>query len=285
MAAFHCKWKRYCAAASLMLLMANCTENPFGSDSNISTKTTVSGRVILLNSSSSEGVYVWLEGLNAGVFTGPNGDFLLRLPSPSSQPGGGFTGSANLYFYMANFQLDSTRLVLRSGEFLYSQGELNEKGELLRPRTLTKLLNVSTALRPSAIPVSYDSTLETIVTLQVLALQVELLAYGAGSNFLTLAAIQKINTEQAWVSSLYSGFLQIDTTFFSGTYVFTTSYLLDSYFLTPGDYLVIPYLWIKQDHLPRGLIHSLDAAYEKFDLNYVNIPFQREGGRLTVTAD
>ncbi len=271
--------------AALLLLMANCTENPFGGESDISTKTTVSGRVILLNSSSSEGVYVWLEGLNVGVFTGPNGDFQLHLPSPSSQPGGGFTGSANLYFYMANFQPDSTRLVLRSGEFLYSQGELNENGELLHPRTLTKLLTVSTALRPSAIPTSYDSTLETIVTLQVLALQVELLAYGAGSNFLTLAEVQKINTAEAWVGSLYSGFLQIDTTFFSGTYVFTTSYLLDPYFLTPGDYLVMPYIWVKQEHLPRGLIHSLGAAYEKFDLNYVNIPFQREGGRLTVTAD
>jgi len=133
---FHHKWGRCCAMVAL-LLAAGCTENPFDSGSEISAKTSVSGRVILLNSSSSEGVYVWLEGLNLGVFTGPNGDFLLRLPSPSSQPGGGFTGSANLYFYMANFQLDSTRLVLRGGEFLYSQGELNIRKHILLSALLT----------------------------------------------------------------------------------------------------------------------------------------------------
>jgi hypothetical protein len=266
-----------------LLFLIHCTENPFGGDAEISSKRTLTGRVNLRNTNSSAGLYVWLEGVNSSTFSDPNGRFQINLPPPSSQPGGGFTGSANLYFYMANFEMETGKVVLRNGEFLYSQGNINEKGEFREPRNIRKILNFHTALSPSIIDTTYVGTIRATITIEVLVPRVDFITLRSDSQYFTITAAEKINTPEYFGRTLTSsGVIRLDTTLFQGRHTFTADYFISRAYLPVGDYIFKPYMWIKQEDLPRALIRSLDAPYERYNQQYANLPFQREGGRFRV---
>lgn len=265
-----------------LVLSSGCTHNPFGGDDEISSKRTVSGQVNLERSEDSGGLYVWMEGIDTGTFTDDEGNFQLTLPPPSSQPGGGFTGTADLYFYMANFKVDTANLILRNGEFLYSQEEIDEKGNFRQLRTMNKLLSINTSLSPASIDTGFSGNIRATITIDVWDLQVELQTVRSDFQYFAVAAMEKQNSNSPFVRSFIMGATKTDTTLTRGRHVFVSDYFYPSSFLPAGEFIIMPYMWINQDNIPPKLIESLDAPYARYNESYVNLPFQRSGGRLTV---
>lgn len=276
---------KFFSFVSLMLALvfaSGCTHNPFGGDDEISAKRTVGGQVNLEQSENSGGLYIWLEGIDTGTFTDGEGNFQLTLPPPASQPGGGFTGTANLYFYMANFRMDTTKLILRNGEFLYSQGEIDEKGNFRQTRTMNKLMSINTSLSPASIDTAFSGNIRATITIDVWDSQIELQTIKSDFQYFAIAAVEKQNADPPFVRSFITGAIKTDTTLSRGRHIFVSDYFYQSNFLPPGEYILMPYMWINQDNIPPGLIESLDAPYARYNESYVNLPFQHDGGKLEV---
>lgn len=271
-----------CLLAAALLL--SCTENPFGSDSEISSKRTVSGTVELVGSSTQSGAYVWLEGLNLGTFTDREGNFEITLPSPGSQPGGGLTGAANLYYFVANYRLRSDQLILRNGEFLYSQGPLNEQGRLVDPVILTPLIDVDVQITPASFSTSYDSSLEVTTIIDVRVDEQQVLTVSTDLSVISVVLVEQLGSSGAFLRTLLSGpGRETITTLERGRHELKTRYFVTPNFLPAGSYQAIPYVWVLQDDLPAALIESLGAQYRQYSQDYIKIPFRRNGGQFSIS--
>ncbi|MCI0698440.1 hypothetical protein L0337_41385 [candidate division KSB1 bacterium] len=96
-----------------LLVVGGCTSNPFGGDEITGGNRQISGNLILKDKSSPESVYVWLEGFGLNAWTNNRGEFKINLPPPASQgPAGGVDGVFALYFYLANYSLQSTTVIV-----------------------------------------------------------------------------------------------------------------------------------------------------------------------------
>ena len=112
---------------SVLLTLSGCTWNPFGEEEISSGYREISGNVQLNDGSNPDGIYVWLEGFNAGTYTDGTGQFSLTLPQSGSS---GLSGVYKLYCYVANYELDYAQVVIQDGEFAYSRGDINKEGKL-----------------------------------------------------------------------------------------------------------------------------------------------------------
>ena len=272
------------------VILSGCTDNPLFSDNKISGGE-ISGRVELSDGSMADGVYVWLDGFDIGTYTDTIGDFGLTLPSAAIQGGGGgVSGDRYLYFYVANYILDSSRVVLLDGKLANGQGEINEKGELLRTKRLTKLLHVETTVSPSTISVRGDYRIELEITLQAqLGLQVIavlLKADNRSESVLPALFIRRTDSDEnvrkiVDIGTQYVNHIEIlDVT----PVRLEMAFEIGAGELPPGDYEFIPYIRIKWNMAPAELINNFGSNVEKYDLDYLNLPFKREGGEFRITG-
>jgi len=101
---------------------SGCTENVLDNQSISAPKNQITGTVKLNQREKAEGIYVWLEGLNIGQRTDKNGEFKIEIPPFRLQEDqAGLTGVFNLYYYSANFNLESIKLVFRNGSLASQQ--------------------------------------------------------------------------------------------------------------------------------------------------------------------
>jgi len=63
------------------------------------------------------------------VRTDKRGNFILTLPSPQLQPGGGLTGSYKIYYYVANYEYAVSTVLIRNGRFEYNSEDINKEGK------------------------------------------------------------------------------------------------------------------------------------------------------------
>jgi len=141
----------------------HCTELPFGDNKISAGHQQISGRVELNDGASPEHVYVWLSGLDIATWTDEAGKFTVKLPPKSIQP---VSGTFRLYYYLANYLLAWSEVVIREGEFLYSQGDINNKGELYIPKVMQRFLRISTSVSPASVSENYAYTINVSTTLQ-----------------------------------------------------------------------------------------------------------------------
>ncbi len=127
---------------------SGCTENILDNQSISSSGNKITGTVKLNQRENAEGVYVWLEGLNIGQKTDENGEFKIEIP-PFILQGyqTGLTGVFNLYYYSANFNLESTKLFFRNGSLASHQDVISENGELLKPQRVLQNLRITDSCR------------------------------------------------------------------------------------------------------------------------------------------
>ncbi len=267
-------------------LIAACTENPFSDEPEIISKNSIRGTVQLENSEQPNGVYIWLEGINTGTLSDGNGEYLLTLPSRSDQPGGGITGSFNLYYYIANYEIQTTKLIIRNGEFLYASGDIDEKGNIQETKKLLQLASVHTEINPEIIPTSFDSTLRIATTVEVLVDKLEFRESGPDSQFIMFFLIEKLENDD---SRFPLSLMPVEASpkaqvFENGLHQSHSEIKISPNFFSEGDYILIPFLWISQDALSPELVKSLGADFQKFNNQYNRIPFKRSGGQITVIA-
>jgi len=269
-------------------IFSACTGNPF-SDGEISPGTRrITGNVEVSNNRSPEGVYVWLEGFDIGTFTNQDGEFEITLPS-AAQNSGGAAGILDLYYYLANYKLTTTELIVRSGEFVFTTGEINKKGELHRPKFIPRILDISTVLTPSTAKADTGIFMKVEVVLSSEADSVNVFypreTFIGPNKLIAPLFVKNLETGTAfYVEATLVGINKEDliTIERGRPFVRTMVVSMDKGVLSEGQYEIIPYLRVSQPEVPAELLNNLINDIDSFGLNYLNIPFFRTGGVLSV---
>ena len=269
-----------------LLISSRCSKNPFFEKklSTLANAQIVTGQVQLNEESSPENVFVWLESINISTYTDKNGDFELQLPPPQGQPGGGLNGKYRLFYYIGNYKVKTSTVVIVNGEFVYGQGDIDANGNILKTVVMQKLIDIKTEIQPSTIQTFDTLRLEITVTLVPQGNSVKIEALKAPGGWLVGFFFHKINTPLSesilnpcsrspvteviyyathWKAGLRSDNLSLE--------------------VEPAEYEVIPYLRIIQDELPDELITSIAEKADRYHYNYLKIPFKQEVGHFTVT--
>ena len=268
---------------ALILMDSACTWNPFGNDDISGGHRSINGRVHLRDGGQPEGIYVWMEEFQVGTYTDEDGHFTLTLPSRSSQnQGASLNGIFSVFYFLANYALDSTEVIVRDGEFLYNRGDVNKDGRIVVEKTLKRFLQIKTEVNPSSVATNYANTIQVDVTLQASDTATVIVPSSINGklgsvllkNISTGEVIiyQFISQDQGQYKLLVGKLIKkIDMTF---NLVFTP--------LTPGTYDVVPYLLIAHQEIPSGLINSISQNAQKLCQDYLKMPFQRETCQLVV---
>jgi len=154
---------------------------------------------------SPDDVFVWLEGLDISTRTDPEGFFQITLPPPSSQPGGSLSGVFKLYFYVANYRLDSAYVVILNGCVEYDHGDLNEKGEISRTKCLSEFLSIRTSLNPSTIDENYEGFIDVTVSVHTDTDTVVVEVPKMMGNLMTAAFIKGVDSDGDFVRVIDNG--------------------------------------------------------------------------------
>jgi hypothetical protein len=281
----------------LSILLIKCTQNPFEASDKVSPKGgKIRGGVELSDRISPAGVYVWLDHLNIGTWTDKNGQFEMILPSPVSQPGGGITKDSKLYFYLANYQVETAEVVLLNGRALYSHGDINENGELKHDLCMTKIMDIKIAVEPREFPqnpaldslTNIESELVTVhLTLRALSGMVNIQCSGDELGPIAVLFIKRVDPGKD-----FAAMLKVkgpSTIIILGNKsvglvpkTWTASFLLEVGHLAPGNYKIIPYFFLPQQSVPDKLLESLGKNVTLPIETYLNLPMKREGGDFKV---
>lgn len=262
-----------------LLFFTHCTDNPFDDGDISGGKRHIRGKVVLNEPGSLKDIFVWLEGFNLGTRTDEQGDFQLTLPPPSSQnSGGGLDGIFKLYFYLANYELDTSKVVIRDGEFIYSKADINKNGELIETKSLSQFLSIKTEVTPSTVFINTTQLVSIKVTLEaVLGDSVTVVFPKSVGGFLGAALLRNVETDAVFIVESTAGTTNSDVVVIGKIPV--SRNLIFNLINTPlpkGKYDVIPYLLVKHEEIPPQLVESLGNNVEDLSPNYLKIPFKRE---------
>ena len=123
----------------LILFFNSCTTNVFWEDPG-STELNISGYVISENNHTSVPIAVWAEELNHHSFTDSNGYFSIPISGTQSSKGN-LSGEISVYFFIHNYQLDSSIVNFTNGELSKYQSDFSKEGVLLDTIKLKKLFS------------------------------------------------------------------------------------------------------------------------------------------------
>ncbi|MFZ5518979.1 MAG: hypothetical protein ACOY90_20270 [Candidatus Zhuqueibacterota bacterium] len=269
-----------------MLLVA-CTENPFFDDSIKPQNRTFRGQVVLSDHAAPDQVYVWLEGFDIGVWTDEKGNFEIQLPTPGTQAGEGVTGTYKLFYYLANFKLDSSFIMLKNGDVLRSAGDLNEKAEIMQSKYLNKILKIRTEIEPAIVFDDYRGGFTITLSLEPLIDSVFVKFPDKSEGPVAILLLESIIPEQGYFEVVdVNGFaLSAPLIADSLTLVPKTwraGFSLNLKKLPKGRYRIIPYFLIDQGLIPYDLMNDFGVNFSHPVHDFINVPIKREGGELEV---
>ncbi len=266
----------------LMGLLWSCTENPFSRPAEIASRQTITGRVISATTARPMIAYVWFEGTRSGQLTDSQGKFVLTLPERSSQPPGGLTGVFPLHVFAGNFQPLTLRIVVRSGDFVYSQPPVNEQGNIEPDILLQQLFAVNTTVTPEAFTRDYEGLWEVEISVHTLLDSLRLYTLESKPWESGAVIIQRVDT--AGVAPRFltlAPFHPIARTVSADAARWTGRKMLLPGDFAQGEYRVVPLLWISQE-LPGAIFETLGVNFDSLDTGYLKLPFVRSGGHFIV---
>jgi len=268
-----------------VLVFAGCTESPFQQKVDNPQGSQIRGQIALNDLASPEGAYVWLEGANVSTYTDQNGRFELTLPQSSQN---GVNGVFDLYIYLANYKFATAQTVVQDGKFLFAQADVNARGELSGTLTIQKILDISTAVTPSAVPKDFAGPILVAVTLHAVLDSVDVVFPKMVGGLLGAVLFKKAETGEVFVDvpdvSARTRFR--DKVGNEPRAWVQTVFLGRGGISSSGVYEVIPYFFIEQKELPPELISSLGVdvnEVQSVEAEFAGIPAKRAGGRLIVT--
>ena len=268
---------------AVLFLMYTCTENPFFDETiDIPNRITVEGTVLLNDDSAPVDIYVWMERFNLSTYTDASGYFKFKLPDPRLQPGGGMNGVYSIYYYVANYRVKTSTLLLLNGQIEYGKGDVNKDGRIKQTVILPKLIDIKTEITPREIAYDNKDPLDIKITLDVKV------------DSLRVATYQRITGQTSCVIIKPKG-ASIDSAFIlqgAGTdlrdewirdkTVWLMRYWFSVGFFPVGEYEFSPYIIIYQDNLPQELLDSIDDELLSLSYRYLNLPIKQQIGFLTV---
>lgn len=275
-----------CAAT----LTLSCTSNPFSNDQEIK-EAKLSGQVRLSDELSPDSVYIWLEGFNLGTYTDSSGKFSILLPSPEAQGyGKGYNGEMFLYFYAANYRLDSSTVSFANGKLAKVQQDVNENGSLKELKTLLSLLQINTSIFPSVIHLDEHAPVEVVVKLKVFQYSLQVNYKGLMTKFGIIKTgmifksvidpeINSVFIDLRGSKKLMYNFSSYQQEEWRYNFILNTNELL------PGEYSVFPYIVVPQENVPTQLLKSIGNNIEEFGMGYLKLPMKRTDGLFEVMSD
>lgn len=271
--------------AANLIYFYGCTSNPFGGDKISGGKLVMSGTVRLADQADAKDIWVWMNGFNISSVTNANGEFTLSLPPKSAQSGsGGVSGIYTVYFYMANYLLDSAQVVVQNGEFVYSRGDLTKDGRLAATKSLRRFLEMSTVVSPATVRQNFIFRIGITATLRALIDSCTVIFPGSIGDLLGAIFFRNTATAEVIVFLSVPGAVTRDIELIGRLPTDRVmAFTLSQFVLPPGQYEVIPQVLMRHQALPPGLIRSLGAKVEEIDVDYLKIPFRRTNGTFAVT--
>jgi len=272
-------------------LLSSCTSNPFFSDEKIQT-VKLKGQIELDDKTKPDGVYVWLESYDIGTFTDSDGKYSITLPSPeASGLGNDFSGDVSIYFYLANYGLDSSSAVIANGKLLEDQDNIDNDGNFIEKITLSKFVDIETFVEPEVVDFNKTNTFR--VTIKLMALHEtrdvkslrEIITPGGGflRTGLIIESVEDSGENKIFID-LPESFLWGDMLFADQEQLLTIYVSNNQNIFSEGKYRVIPYLLPVQKGVPDGLIISLSPHVEEFCEDYLKLPIKRIEGSFEVLA-
>jgi hypothetical protein len=259
----------------LLISFFSCTSNPFWEDSpTIEMK--ITGEVLTENNQTNVPVSVWLETFDLYTTTDSVGYFSFSITN-SQTPNGSMNGPVNLYFFIHNYELDSVTAYFTNGMFSKEQTNFSEDGELLNPVEMKKILSGDVILHFNKNSIQTRDTLRVSFNLEThSAVSIDTYKYilqEDGSDFHSGLFFRSLTDNETITIYRFNGTDQSgnsvedklrNLTYVENESITWTYYLLsDSLNLSSGDYEVLPYLLVRQDQIPNGLIEALggDSAF------------------------
>lgn len=267
------------ALIGIAVLGLGCTENPFDDGKVELQGNTLSGQVILLDGARPDSVVVWLEGFDLLTRTDANGEFSLDLPVPGST---GLSGVFKVYFYIANYKLETANLVLINSRFDASSGDFDGKGRLRQPVTLLNRLTISTRVTPASVFTNYDSMVVADVQLVSVLDPVTVVLPKTTGGLLTGAFLRKLDDGEIYLLNTGGNTRLVYVISDTARKTIRMHFDFASQELPVGNYELIPYLLAENDAVPQGLLDHLGKGIRLFTKKYLRLPFKRDGGGFRV---
>ena len=275
-------------------LVCVCTKSPLGDDDlgegNISAGLrSMRGLISMNDGTNPDHVCVWMDILGLSTSTDSDGNFILTLPDETSHVGSiGMSGFYRIFFYMANYLLDSAQVIVNESEFVYGNGDIDREGYLYPSKVLEKFLDFETSIDPLAISASYDS----LITVNILfraTIDDALVHFPEGRIKIREGTVFLRNMDSSWVSQYQTTITDIDTksdflAVKSGEpSLVTMEFSIVNDPLPPGRYEVIPFFIPYYKDTLEGFIEKVFPDYDIPSLDYLDIPMKRKGGSFEVT--
>ncbi|MDW7679905.1 MAG: hypothetical protein SCK70_05035 [bacterium] len=272
----------------LAALIVGCTSNPLDQGDRIKvTSNIIKGQVKLIDQSSPDGVYVWLEGFDIGQYLDKSGNFSIPLPAAQLQPGGGLNGVFKLYFYLSNYDLKTASIVLQNGKLLPSQGDVNDQGKLRNTIFLPRLLNIEIFANPSTVSQNHGGNITIDLFLEAKEDTVYVEYPDRANGPLAIIFFKRTDPDDGYIQLFENSFNAINSSTYTDSIATDRKHYF-SYFkfsavaLPPGSYDIIPYFVIVRESIPDGLLDDFGVDIFKPVVDFVNIPTKRNGGKLDV---
>ena len=280
----------------LLISLFSCTSNPFWDDSG-TIEMKITGKVITENNQTNVPVSVWLETFDLYTTTDSVGYFSISINN-SQTSYGSMNGPVNLYLYIHNYELDSVTVYFTNGMFSKEQTDFSEEGELLNPMELKKILSGEVKLHFNENSIQNRDTLRVSFNLEThSAVSIDTYKYilqWDGSDFHSGLFFRLLTDNGTVTIYRFNGTDQFgndvedqlrNLSYEENESITWTYYLLsDNIELSSGDYEVLPYLLIRHDKIPDGLIEALGGdSVLTFSEHFLNLPFDIIADTLLLT--
>lgn len=264
----------------VLFLFTACTYNPFFADDEIkdNSKFKISGQVRLDETDDFSGVSIYLEQLDLYTETDKRGNFELNLQlSPKLQVGSKFTGFLHLYYYVNNYELKTSTIFMKDGEFGYGMADLDQQGIVKDDVLLGKLLDVKTTITPNKIKSDYTGQVQIQVRLENRADSVVVFTHFAKEKKLGSAFLKGKEAQFDYIHLISQPSNLVATVIDSVKYwTMDINWEVESNEVDIGKYEAIPYLFVYQENIPDRLLFKYGKSASVFSKDFINMPFRRK---------
>jgi hypothetical protein len=267
-----------------LLLSLNC-KNPFADDEIGVDTRTINGTVQLSNESDVASIYVYLSDLDLGTFTDANGRFRLTLPPSLGSSGGSVSGIFTLYFFVANYDLQSVQVAIQGGNFLFGQEALDKNGRVSPNPMLVKALTIESWATPGYRGIATAYSVRTRLMAVHRSMPVDI--PNGTQEFIGGVVIQNLSTNTCYTAIQYSaGYLDVyhcDVPQQGRDFamVFDSKALQ----LPPGDYRLIPHVLPRYDELAQKIAARIGIDPVLLGPTLMQWPMRYTGGFFTVVEE
>ncbi len=265
-------------------VITSCTRNPISDEEIGTSNRQIQGQVSLGSQQTPDDVIVWLESFNICTKTDGEGKFKLTLPTPSAQNSGGASGFFKLYYFLANFHVDTSSVLVKDGAFVYSSSDINNEGEIRTLKTLRQFLRIETHVSPSVVLASgFTGLIEITAIFSAVSEPVTVIIPKTIGGVLGAALIKNIETGSALIVLSNPGIETEETVSVGQTPVvrkMNFSFSINR--LPQGEYEIVPYFLIKHQKIPSDLWLKMGENIEQLGQNYLKIPIKIKNEILTV---